>query len=91
MVIYKYPLDITDRQKISIGNKLGKPLFVAEQYGQLTLWVQLEDVNNDFEYEIDVRVIGTGHEHSSQVENYVGSVIMSNCFVWHIFADCGVK
>ena len=96
MKIYKYPLEITDRQVIPTGYLAAYPLSVAEQNGQLALWAymddksipQLRDKNNT--YELVVEIVGTG-QNFDETMRYVGTVVMSNGFVWHVFAESRVK
>jgi hypothetical protein len=83
--IYKYELEITDRQNISIGGSMPTVLTVHEQDGKLMMWVQQED---DFpgSFNIDVDVISTGNPYETSGK-YVGTAFMSNGAVWHVFAE----
>jgi len=87
MIIYKYVLEIADRQIIQLGIKNPvKVLSVAEQKGNLVMWVQLDDENyNSFASDIEVNVIGTGNKFRPDGD-FIGTVIMSYGLVWHVFA-----
>jgi len=85
--IFKYELKITDSQKIDmpIGARL---LSAKEQDGKLMVWalVDLRCANKPKE----IMIVGTGHPIEFAVGeyslNFVDTVVMSNGFVWHIFA-----
>ena len=90
MHIWKYELEITDKQTISFGNSYAKPLSVAEQNGKLMMWVSLLDdfYDADIENVVDVRIIGTGMVTSIPISDFfLGSVLMSNGFVWHVYVQ----
>ena len=93
MRIYKYPLEITDRQIILIGTLDPEPLSVAEQDGQLMLWVKLVEPINDeiynkgFIHAIEIDIVGTGNECSIGGKEFIGTVVMSNGLVWHVFYE----
>ena len=84
MVIYKYELKITDKQNIEIGGLMPCGFSVNEQNGKLMMWVQLdEDYPGSFN--LDVDIIGTGNTYQTEGK-FIGTVLMSNGAVWHIFA-----
>jgi hypothetical protein len=85
--IWKYELEITDRQMIPIPNGRAKPLAVAEQNGKLVMWVKVdEEYVDDKEYAFCVDIVGTGNTLDT-IGNYIGTVVMSYGLVWHIFVD----
>jgi len=85
MKIYKYELAITDSQVIPIGDSFAKPLCVAEQDGKLCMWVQLDE-NRQSNFAFGVKIFGTGNPIDDlSGHEYVGSVIMSNSLVWHVY------
>ena len=85
MVVYKYPLKITDEQWVKTGGKNARPLSVGEQDGRLVMWVALEpDADND-ERELFVRIIGTGNPAGPIDGQFIGTVQMKNGLVWHVF------
>ena len=93
MKIYKYVLEITDRQVIEIGKQYATPLSVGEQNGKLVMWAVVEDdfakrglIGND-NYEIVVDIIGTGRNCETN-KRFLGTVVMSYGLVWHVFAEC---
>ena len=88
MRILKYELEILDNQTIPIGSMSAKPLSVAEQSGRLMLWVE-----TDIEHDpsgggaINVEIIGTGNYAAAPSMPFIGTVVMSNGFVWHVYAE----
>jgi len=85
-MIYKYKLDITDHQSIKVGDRKARPLSVAEQRGELVMWVMLDEDYANGDCMMDVQIIGTGNLHPTPIGDFVGTVPMSNGLVWHIFA-----
>ena len=96
MKIYKYELNITDKQRIQVPGKHLRPLSVAEQYGKLMLWAIVSDEPPDFRAnhtELEITIIGTGNPAPDlrQVDTFdgmrfIGTVVMSDGLVWHVFA-----
>ena len=87
--ILKYELKITDRQSILL-KQFARPLAVAEQNGKLMLWAAVgTDVDaTGYKYEIAVEIVGTGHSVTlNKLKPHIGSVVMSNGLVWHVFAE----
>ncbi len=84
MRIYKYPLVVIDEQVVSmpIGAEI---LSVADQRGTLCLWVSCDPENSVVSRHI--RIIGTGHDFEYGDLKIIGTVPMSNGFVWHVFED----
>lgn len=81
--IYKYKLDITDRQIIETP-RLWQWLDVQSQDGWLTAWAVVDRANPCEFWEI--RVIGTGHPFALTSElNHIGTA-QTGQFVWHVFA-----
>jgi len=88
--IYKYALELTDRQLVSIplGSKI---LSVDNQNGAICVWVE---VDSDVPYYRDYvfRIVGTGNpidfptkpNETTSPYNFIGTVIM-NPFVWHVY------
>ena len=93
MIIYKYELQITDRQIIETGPYPAYPLTVAEQGGKLMLWAMVDKNNNppgSDKYGIFVQVIGTGNPFNANTHldaKYLGTVLMSNGLVWHVITE----
>jgi len=91
MRILKYKLEITDHQRIEVGNNQAIPLSVAEQNGKLMLWANvLEDhYPKNVTGTIIVDIIGTGnlcYDGSVNLHNFIGTAVMANGLVWHVFA-----
>jgi hypothetical protein len=79
--IYKYHLDIVDKQILSILK--GQILCVQFQEQNLCLWV-LGDPNLPTVLEV-ITIKGTGHPCGNDVlGDYIGTVQNSG-FVWHVF------
>jgi len=93
MIIYKYELKITDNQMINTGKSLAFPLSVAEQHGKLMLWAMVEDsvsLGGDEHHVISVHIVGTGnpfHAPTGVYGQHIGTVVMTNGLVWHVFAE----
>lgn len=79
--IFKYTLSISDEPQTFEIPEAGMLCMVANQDGQLCLWVQV-DPSRPTEKQTFV-VHGTGHEIQDR-EDYVGSAIVPP-FVWHVF------
>lgn len=84
MKIYKYALDVTDRQDVLMPD--GEILCVQMQYGQPMLWVLV-----DPDAPIVKRVIstyGTGNLIPEGKRQYIGTYQMSaGTLVWHVFEE----
>lgn len=82
--IYKYPLEITRRQEIATFRNC-RVIHVGEQSGQLILWL-LVDTKAEW-IDLPVFVFGTGHPLPDAEFHHVGTVCMSDGFVWHVFLE----
>ncbi len=84
--IWKYPLQIVDRQLISVPNPV-QALSVDFQGETLCLWYEVRP--GDAMIEIEVRIVGTGHPYSFNQFHYVGTVQQlfseRGNLVWHVF------
>jgi len=81
MVIWKYPLKITYRQKVRMP-KWAEILSVGNQNDELCLWVMCQPSGMD-----DMRVIeiiGTGNPISNGERKFIGTVAMKQS-IWHVF------
>ena len=87
--IYKYDLKITDEQFVEIAG-FHSFLKVAEQNGNLCLWC-IVDTGIKHIYTAEINIVGTGTPVKFKTKikhtSHLGSVVMSNGLVWHIFAD----
>lgn len=80
--IWKFPLDITERQYIEIPSGW-HALSVQIQSGRANLWA-LVNVEAD-KRSVLVRCYGTGHSCPEDRGDYVGTVQQESGFVWHFF------
>ena len=85
--IYKYPLELLDRQvlKIPVGAQF---LHFGGQNSRPQLWA-LVDPDIPEEEEWTLRIAGTGHEISEDIEmEHLGTMIDENLgLVWHLFFE----
>jgi hypothetical protein len=82
--IYKYQLNIHDIQTVCLP-KGAKIIHIAEQFGFLCLWAEVWEDADDCE--IDIMVRGTGHTFTGHENYHLGTVLMSNGLVWHVYCD----
>lgn len=87
--IFKYRLDVTDVQKITLP-ALSDILSVQEQYGYLSLWA-LVDPDEKEMIDYDILIFGTGHPIEGSVFEddypwFLGTVQFFNGEqVYHVF------
>lgn len=83
--IFKYPLEITDTQEISMpaGAKI---LSVANQRGMLCLWALCDPKAKRDSRTIEI--VGTGNPWDDRDSVFIGSVVIEP-FVWHVFEFVG--
>lgn len=79
--IWKYPLNITDRQVVMIP-KNGQLLSVQFQGAILCLWVLVDP--NAPEQPREIEVIGTGNPIDNSNRYHIDTV-QDGSLVWHIF------
>ena len=82
MVIYKYPLAVTDRQVMTmpIGAQL---LCVQVQRGIPTLWARVDPIH-EME-EVILLTKGTGHPFPEINVSYLGTYQLAQQLVFHVF------
>jgi len=84
--IYKYNLEITDRQSLELP-KNADILSVKNQDNKLCLWAYVDtEIEEKTIHEIEV--FGTGNpifENSKTVREFLGTCVMPNGLVWHVF------
>lgn len=82
--IYKYPLEITDHQEISIhaGAEL---LDIQVQNGSIYLWCMVNPNQSMRKYYF--RVLGTGQPIESEFNVPYLATVQTGRFVWHIFGS----
>lgn len=84
--IYKYLLDVTDRQTIMLP-KGYKVLSIQPQKDALRLWAKI-DTNIQEESPLDIIIIGTGRPLPDDIDIYDHFTTIEMCggnLVWHIF------
>ena len=80
--IYKYTLEITDSQSISMP-RYAQILSVAKQGDSLCLWAEV--FTEEEQVHRHIRIIGTGNPiEGSPNRVFLGTVVMDP-FVWHVF------
>jgi hypothetical protein len=88
--IYKYELEITDKQEITI-QKGYKNLHVGyDGRNKLCLWSMVD--NQAPKTKCTIYIVGTGNKMPDCKVEYIGSVNdnvtnMNLTFIWHIFAE----
>ena len=82
--IYKYPLNIVDKQVINLPISAEFLHAGLDPVGKPCLWFIVENTNATMDYII--RIIGTGNPLDKDIEwfDHLGSVTMPPD-VWHIF------
>lgn len=86
MTIWKYQLEITDRQEITVPAE-GIFLCAQTQHGIPCLWAEV-DPDKPHEKRI-IRIIGTGNPGGDlSTMNYLGTVQTANGqLIWHIYEE----
>lgn len=84
MRIYKYPLEVTDRQEVFMP--MGATLLTAQmQHGILQLW-SLVDENEQAETARKIAIFGTGNPMPDDPSAYLATFQMSGgALVFHVF------
>lgn len=85
--IWKYTLDITDRQEISMP-KGARILSVSEQRSRIVLYAMVDTEEAEVE-PVVLLIRGTGHDASEVAsERFIGTVVIqtgAGPLVWHVF------
>ena len=84
--IHKIKLDIKDEQRIEIFGTLElnrRVLKIAEQDGDLYMWVMVESKHNKESYRIQIK--GTGFCCDNMSGEHLGTVLTKNGLVWHVY------
>lgn len=98
MRIWRYQLQITDRQTVRMpfGYTLlsvapGRPTPAVIGYNHhIDLWVQVpvraDPGAGEFtEVPVDIQIMGTGYSMPQVPLAFIGTVVMPNELVWHVF------
>ena len=84
--IWKYEIPLTDKPVIQMP-KDARMLSVGEQRGKLFVWAAVDPEADSVPHQF--RIAGTGHPVSMPLASMhvfcIGTVIMSNGLVWHVF------
>ena len=82
-VIWKYPLEITDRQELSVPAE-AHFLHVGMQGEQLCLWARVDPTKPPMK--VPVLIVGTGNPMPPDDDwAYHLGTVQQGPFVWHIF------
>ena len=82
--IYKYELEVTDKQEISLPPK-ASILSAQVQGGRICLWVGLETDDLHLAEPRDIRIHGTGHPIAESLR-FIDTVQLSGgSLVFHVF------
>jgi len=82
--IYKFPLEITDYSTLRTHDK-AKVMHVGEQGGQLCIWLEVDLTQVVATHGFYIR--GTGHVITGEEGQFLGTVLMPNGLVWHIYLE----
>lgn len=83
--IYKYKIKVMDEQDIQIPNG-AEILSVAEQYGEIVLYANVDPEADLIPYHISVR--GTGHSAVGLRHKFLGTVKLADgALMFHVFGE----
>lgn len=86
--IFKYPLSVTDEQKVT-GPAL-IPLSAGMQRGELQLWATVDEDEPDVTHTIVIQETGNEWSHNLEDLKLIGRVEQfPDNFIWHIFSVVG--
>ncbi len=84
--IWKYPLEITDINKIQMP-KGAEILCIQMQDTTPCLWAKVDSAEKEMQPRI-IETCGTGNRINSLVHNYIGTYqLSSSALVFHVFED----
>lgn len=83
MIIYKYALETTGRQKLQIPSPQNF-LSVQLQRDKICVWYEVDEAHDQEDDVIEFVIVGTGHR-APDVAQHLGTVQMGG-FVWHVYA-----
>lgn len=87
MLIYKITLAIVDMRTIDLPIS-AEILHVGEQNGHLCMWYQFiesDPIQTQTTKRHTIEIIGTGNHYYQRPRVHIGTVVMSNGLVWHVF------
>ena len=79
-MIWKYQTD--GERTVINAQKDAKFLHVDYQHGILCVWAEVDDEASS--EQIELSVVGTGHENPKPTAEYIGTV-QHPPFVWHVY------
>lgn len=83
-VIYKYPLNITPKQSVTLYEDT-EILSITPKYGGVFMWACHE---TDMPAKsVEISMYGTGHKIPDDPGKYIGTVHLDNGLVFHYFAE----
>lgn len=84
ITVYKYPIQITDKQYLTLPNGYHIVHVGLDPTGAPCIWA-LVDTERSLIQET-VYVVGTGHLLPFRADRHLGSFV-DGSFVWHVFLD----
>lgn len=83
--VYKWELEITDRQQLSLPRDC-KILHVAQQGRELMVWGIVDIELSDDTIPVDFYIVGTGNPVPDQAEEFIGTALWDGgVLIWHVF------
>lgn len=84
--VFRYELKVTDEQQVSLPTS-HKLLSVAPGRGgyHIDLWALTNP--SDHNRDRNVHIFGTGHPIPDVALEFIGTAVMSDGLVWHVFAE----
>ena len=83
-VVYKYPLELEDKQIVQIPSNSKIVHVGLDPNGILCLWAEIDRNENNIDWKI--HIVGTGHERITNNMVHLGS-LLTPPFVWHVYLE----
>ena len=83
-IVYKHNL-MTGYNQVYLPPE-SKILHIAEQHGQVMMWVEQPAYQSAPSMVHEFNVYATGQQIINDNEYHIGSVLMSSGLVWHVYA-----
>lgn len=85
--IFKYPLELTDKQNIKLpysARITAKPIHAGlDPQGELCVWAECDKDSGKFAT-VTIYIVGTGNPLPDETSVHIGSVTQGS-FVWHVY------
>ena len=81
--IYKYKISITGGEQLFSLHNGHRVIHIGEQNGELWMWVDQRTDHSRVDF--NLRAIQTGHAVGDKANGHLGTVVMSDGYVWHIY------